>query len=722
MNRVLSWIEKSSAKNAFRSAERISVNPSIKEDALFNYAKVSYELSYHPYDDAILAFEEYINNYPNSEKFESAYEYLLGVYYTTKNYKEALNSLNRIKSQDYKLLEAKQRIALFRGVELFNTAEYNDAIDLFKLSIKNNYNPQYKSKAIYWMAESYYKLKDFDNAINSYTDFLSSAGARSLPNFNRAYYNLAYSHYDKKKYASAIFWFKEYISKADPKNKGLISDANIRIGDSYFIQKDYADAITFYENAAELNLSNTDYALLQTAISYGVLRDYDAKAKRLLKIVNDRSVSVYTDDAIYELAKTYLVKGMNQDALAYYNQLLIDYPNSNYLADANLKIGLIYYNNKNDDIALNSFNKVVKEFPNSKESKEALEKIRKIFIDKGDAVGFEDYINGVPFANISKSKLDSTSYVIAENNYLEGKCEKAVRDFSNYLKRYPNGLFILNAHFYRAECELKGGFIEEAALDYEFVLSKGPSKFFESTLLGLGEIYLKLNKVDSAISVYSTILNSAERESSLRLAESKLMSIYYENELYSEAKQFAYRIVAVEEQLPKLWQRARMILSKSYFEIENYDSTLNQLAYIVDLNNEIGAEAKYLNAKINYLQGNLSESDTLIYKLVDQVPSYSYWIANGFILLADNFIAKEDLYNARITFQSVIDNAEDSTLISVALEKLRILDENQQEKELSTHEKDTLFINLEDNNEVIYPPDTLTNDSLIPTNIIKNED
>ena len=123
------------------------------------------------------------------------------------------------------------------------------------------------------------------------------------------------------------------------------------------------------------------------------------------------------------------------EALSYYNKLLNDYPESEYVAATYLKVGLIHYNRKEDDLALNAFDQVVKNYSNSSVAKEALEKISKIFIDKGDAQAYQDYINGVPFANVSKSELDSTSYVIAENAYLSGNCEKATRDFTNYLNK-----------------------------------------------------------------------------------------------------------------------------------------------------------------------------------------------------------------------------------------------------------------------------------------------
>src|SRR5690606_22621004 len=42
---------KMAARTAFKNAHKLDIDPEITEDALFNYAKTAYELSYHPYDD-----------------------------------------------------------------------------------------------------------------------------------------------------------------------------------------------------------------------------------------------------------------------------------------------------------------------------------------------------------------------------------------------------------------------------------------------------------------------------------------------------------------------------------------------------------------------------------------------------------------------------------------------------------------------------------------------
>jgi len=672
---------KRAARAAFKNAHQLDVDPEITEDALFNYAKTAYELSYHPYDDAIRAFETYINAYPNSTKLNDAYEYLVGVYYTTKNYEEALKSIDRIEQKDLKLLQAKQRLAFYRGIELYNQDQFAEAEDHFQLSLKHAYDPTLTASAKFWLAQSYFQLKDYENADNFYSEFLASSRARSLPYYEKGYYHLAYNFYERKKYRAAIFWFREYIDKAKLENKGLITDAYLRIGDCYFIQSDFQYAVGFYDRASEIGSFDKDYALLQSAIGSGILGDLKLKAKKLAQLVKTETASVYLDDALFELGKTYLLMDKPEEALSYYTQLLNDFPNSNYLAETYLKVGLIHYNQKEDDLALNAFNTVVKKYKGSKFAKEAFNRIRKIYIEKGDVKAFQDYANGVPFADISKAELDSTAYIIAENSYLDGNCDKASRDFTNYLKQYPEGIFRLNAHYYRADCEAKSGFLQEAAKDFEAVRAMPANKFSEKAVRNLVWIYRKIGHEQSAIHAARELLDLASRKESVNQAELNLMELYFQVENYDSAAFFAENILNRKSPEVKLNQKAMMVVAKSAYENEDYALAIQSLDSLSNLSNELGAEAKYLLAQTHYLQGNYDQSDTVTYRLLDQIPTYPYWVAKGFILLADNFIAKQDYYNARLAFENVIDNADQPELVEIAKEKLRLMQENLKKAE-----------------------------------------
>jgi predicted negative regulator of RcsB-dependent stress response len=167
-----------------------------------------------------------------------------------------------------------------------------------------------------------------------------------------------------------------------------------------------------------------------------------------------------------------------------------------------------------------------------------------------------------------------------------------------------------------------------------------------------------------------------------------------------------------------LWQQAKLTLSKTALENGEYDEAIIHLDTLSNAMNITGAEAKYLLAKTYFFKGEFGKSDTAIYRLVDQVPSFPYWIAKGFILLADNFIAGEDIYNARVTFQSVIDNADNEELVGIAKEKLTLLNdsEKKKEEEMEAERKEAPqeieFLTGSNKEKQLFEPDSVTNKSI----------
>ena len=137
------------ARNSMKEAYHLGDDVEIRENAMYAYAKLSYELSEYPYNDAVQAFEAYLNTYPDSPNKEEANEFLVNVYFTTRNYEEARKSLDRIENRSLKLNMAYQRILYYLGVEYMNRGEYAHAIAYFDLAIGMEYIREVKNQAYF---------------------------------------------------------------------------------------------------------------------------------------------------------------------------------------------------------------------------------------------------------------------------------------------------------------------------------------------------------------------------------------------------------------------------------------------------------------------------------------------------------------------------------------------------------------------------------------------
>ena len=82
---------------------------------------------------------------------------------------------------------------------------------------------------------------------------------------------------------------------------------------------------------------------------------------------------------------------------------------------------------------------------------------------------------------------------------------------------------------------------------------------------------------------------------------------------------------------------------------------------------------------IEFLDDNLDLSENLIFDLAENF-SNDFYIAKAFILLSDIYILKKNLFQAKATLESIIENHENEFIINIARKKWESIVENDQEK------------------------------------------
>jgi TolA-binding protein len=665
--------QKRFAFNAFNAAYKLKSDPALTEEALFNYAKLAVELSYNPYNEAVTAIQDYLNKYPESARRDELYGYLSDLYLLTKNYKNALVSIQQIRKRSARLDAAYQRIAYYRGIEVFNESDYEGAILLFAQAREITSDPSVKAMSSFWTGEAYYRTARYDKAEEAYNKFLVTPGALSQPEFNSAYYNLGYCFFKEKKYEQAAASFRKYLSGKGTEAK-LLADANLRLGDCYFMLKDYATASEYYLKAVDAKAADGDYALYQTAICYGVQGEMDTKIATLRKLLTTYSKSNYTDDALYEIGLTFNVLDRDKDALAYFERVVKEFPASPFVKKSLLKTGMILFNQNRDQEALVLLKRVAKDYPGTPESKEALSSVRSIYVEMNQVDEFVDFTKEVPQADISRMEQDSLTYIAAENQYMNGNCEKASEGFGRYISKFPEGAFILQANFYRAECDFRSQRLDPALSSYTYILSQPRSRFSANAAARAAQIEFQRNSYEAALDHYIQLGETAEQPGMMMDALAGQMQCNYQLKRYGLAIQSAQKLLTLDKLPDNLAADAHITMARSATALSNTELARREYAETVKRSNgETAAEASYMLAQLDFDSEKYDASEKAIFALSENYASYDYWVARGFLLLADVYVKKGNTFQARQTLQSIIDNYEGQDLVQVAREKLAVL-------------------------------------------------
>ncbi len=679
--------KKMEARGAFRSASKFVFDTELQEDAMFNFAKLAYELSFDPYHEAVQAFEEYINKNPDSERVDEAYEFLLKVYLTTRNYEAALKSLDRIKDKNEELKATYQRVSYLRATELFRDLQFKRAIHFYKKSEKYPLDKYTAARSLFWQAESYARMHRWRAAEEHYKLFIEAPGAISIAEYGLAHYGIAYVYFDNEQHDNAILWFRKF---ADTEKVDLlrVNDATLRIADAYYLSKKNRKAIEYYDRAIKLDKFDTDYAIFQIAVCYGLEGQNGSKVETMKAMLENYPETDFAADAKYEIAETYFFGDNSEKAIEYFNKVIVDHPNSSYVRKAKLNKGLLFYNQSKDVDALPLFEEVADNYPATEEAKEALMKIQKIYVEKGDVPGFEQYVADKNFPDITKGALDTSYYESAEFMYVRGQLAECMKEFQNYLEKFPNGFFSLNANFYRAESALQLKLYDEAIEGYDHVLGFAKNVFTERALIAAAQIYFYQKNYNEALLRYTMLEEVAEVADNLIESRIGLMRSYYLHNNFEQAHAYATRLHR-SDKVPELVLNEASLISAKCALAQN-DLKMAEARFketLLNANNEIGAEAMYNVAYIHYLNEQHEESQDLIFEMVNIFPNYGDWISKSFLLLADNYMKQDDLFQARLTLQNLIDNY-DGALKEEAILKLKFVNDMEPKLEERKEEVD----------------------------------
>ncbi|MDA9897958.1 tetratricopeptide repeat protein [Flavobacteriales bacterium] len=681
--------EKTLAVNAFKYASDIDYDYAIKEDAAFNAVKLIYEQQLS-YDDAVESIEQFLENYPQSMHLSYVQDLLISAYTSTKDYKSAIEKLSSLSRMTLPQQEVFQKLSYYLAIEHFVNKRYQESIIWFDKSINYPINNTLYSLAFYWKAEAHYFMQDYTNAIESFNLFNLKDGAFLLKEYEQSQYALAYAYYQSKQYKPAILWFRKFVKLSDDNNK--LTDAYLRLGDAYYMTKDYVRAQEFYASAEEIGTFDLDYAMHQQIQCFGLNNQKNKKRTALSQLIADFPQSPYNDDAMLNLSSMYLNEGRQKESVSLLTGLINKHPQSVLVKTALLKLGLNFYNQSQSDSAIYYFKNVIENYPGTSESKEALIAYKNVSVESGDVKSYFNYVGQLSNVSVDIAAKDSISYEASENLYLKQDYDKSAQAFDDYLSDFESPIFILNAHFYKAESLFKNN-PEAAVEDYLSVLELPQNTFTERSLARLSRIEFDRKEFGIAAVHYTALLEIAQDNSLKRECVVNLFQCYKKLGLAENILSSAQAILELEKIDAELENEARLVLANSFYERSEFHLAKKEYMIISDATQSaIGSQAKYQLAYLAYIEGSLDSSESIIFELSEDYFS-NYYIAKGFILLADIYRYRDNLFQSKATLQSIVDNYDGEDLVEICRQKIAEID-MLNEKAQDESEKDDLIINL----------------------------
>lgn len=448
---------------------------------------------------------------------------------------------------------------------------------------------------------------------------------------------------------------------------------------------DYHQAENWYKKASQLQQYDVDYAIYQQGRAQGIQQKYTQQIKTLKQLIPDHQNSLYYDKAILEIANSYFETNQADNAIQYYRIITDSLPESKLYAQALIQLGLIHYNKNLNEKGLTYYKKAFQNARDKSEEQKALTGIRNVYMDMNQPESFFSYIEEVEGKGaVSTSEKDSLSFEAARNTYMKNDCPNTIRKFEQYIQDYPEGAFLLESHYFLADCRYREEKFSQALEDYQYILAEPRNEFTEEALLMSARIQYKNEDYRNAIQTYQSVEKIAETHEKKNEAIIQIMRSYYQLQEYGTMIEKGKKVLALEKIEPELTREVHFKMGKSYQAVDRSQEAISSFTQASsEVKSVEGAESKYQLIKLYYEREQWNDAKREIFDLIELNTGHRYWLAKSFLVLADIYMQEEDNFQAIHTLKSLIDNYESQQdgIIEEAKEKLARLTSEQPQKD-----------------------------------------
>lgn len=686
---------KQNALNAFNYAKKNPKDKNLAQESSFQYAKVSYDAG-KP-DLAIDEFENFLKAYPDNIHTVEVKELLAQAYVNGNNFNKAIEYIEGLPSRNQYINQAYQKAAFLKGSELFNKEDYPGAVEYFSKSLQYPIDPTFVALASFWSAEAYSLGKKWEEAITNYQRVVGLGGAVDPEILLKSRYGLGYAHYNLKAYDKSLFNFKEFTNKGS-KNTPNYADGVTRLADCYYVSKQYDEALTQYNKAKSLGSPDNDYVLLQSGVIFGLQRKYTQARNQFTELVKTYPKSQYRDDAMFQRAQFDIEQGNYQVAIEGLSELIREGTASPFLPYAYMRRGASNFNLKQFDRTIQDYATVVQRFPNHPAAQEALLPLQEALSSAGRSGEFENYLTQFKSANPDNKSLEGLEYETAKNFYFNQEYQKAITGLQGFLNSYPQTANKLEAQYYIAESYYRLRDFDKALPIYKELSNINTFQLANRTVARAGEIEFMQAKYSDAINSFHRVEKLATNKKDQYNAWSGLMESFYLSEQYDSADHYARIILERGNVNAGAENKASLYLGKTAMARGDFESAKDEFLNTLNAaRDEYGAEAKFLLAQLFHNQKEYKQSNETLISLNNDFAEYQEWVGKSYLLMADNYAALNNAFQARATLQSLVDNFPLQNIKEAARKKIQELDKQIEQQQ--TQEQDTLeTINTIDNN------------------------
>ena len=591
------------------------------EEAYYEWGLSAFEAG--DYDGAITILLQLVRQQQELQDAAKIYTLLGEIFYANNEYSSAITAFEeaeKVGNVDPYL----RRQALFQKAWILHRNQaFEQAQPLFEQVYAESPKTELGAEALFWSADSYYKLNQFGPAAQRFKTFSDHFPKHEM--MGAALYSLGWCYFMQGEFEQAVGPLESFLAEYEAPPIALFpydTDTQLRIGDAYYALGQYRKSLEFYNKAIGAEPGG-DYAMFQVANSYyRANRTFEAVStfRRLLRIY---PFSRLREQAQYNVAYIYMTTGNYEQAIEEFETVINRYPGTEWAARSQYNIGDAHYNAGAYDLAVEAYQRVLDRYPRSSYIIQAINGIQYAQLSSGrtdsSSVILENFLGDNP----QSSTADRLRYRQAENTFQSGNYAGAVREFRQYLRVTNSEALAPQAYVNLGESYKQLGEVNRAKEAYLQILNEYPnSNQLPNALTSLGIITYEEGAYETSHEYYQRLLREStrfEQEAYVGMGNASLAQAQYE---------------ISRNEFERALQRnpnnasAQLGLAKVALEENKLEESRNLLFPIADRNTtELGAEAQYLLAKLAFTENNLEQALEEYAKVKVLFEAFDTWVA-----------------------------------------------------------------------------------------------
>ena len=628
------------AAMAFERAAGMRFDDKVREEAYYNYAISQNQGGRTPFNKSIDMFENFLNEFPQSQYKNKVEDYLYDAYLTTTDYERALASINRIKNPGSKVLKAKQNVLYNLGVQAKSNGRNDEAAGLFKQALATGAGDAVVgNETKLWLGEAQYRQGDYDNAVRNLQDYVKASTVKDK-NYALAQYYLGHTLLKQERYDDARKALQKAIDTGKL-DKDLLADAYNRIGDTKYYQQDIAGAQAAYDAAVSHartagDAADVAEAMYNKALMAGESGNQAAKVQQLDELMKAYPKWERAAEVQLEKAKALIKQGDVAKATTVVDALAKNHRGKEEARAALLMLATAQLEQGAKDKAIATYRRIISDYPTSIQATHAAEDLKQLYAEQGKLDELGAFLKGIKGApKLDVSEVEKLTFNAAENAAIDGDIAK----MQAYLDQYPNGNYAPQAHYYMGRHYYEQGKLDKALAEINKALELGgDATYAEDALAIKSESLAGMGRHDEAIAVYKELERRASTPAGITVAQMGLMRAAKGAKRWNEVVDCATRLLNtadIDAQVQKEAILARAQAYKAQGKAAEAQKDLNRIAG--DTQNEYGIQAAYELARMQYDAKDYKGAEKALLKIIDEGTPHQYWLAKCFILVSDTF-------------------------------------------------------------------------------------